>query len=171
MLTQQEMSNKYHEILKKEGKLYEKFNPVIARPAIVGEKIVTITSDGKETENIANEGDYVIQNSTQSKEQYIISSEKFKNRYKEYPEDCEIPFNPPNGFSFYLPTGTTIAIKYDGEDTEFIAPWNEPMVLKNGDYICSIDSVEIYRIGNKEFNETYKLSSSQLQWIEEKSFG
>lgn len=169
MLTQQEMANKYHEKFKKEGKVYEKFKPVVARSAVAGEKIITITSDGKETENTANEGDFVLQNLTKANEQYIISGDKFKSRYKEYPENYEIPFNPPNGFSFYLPTGTTIAIKYEGEDTEFIAPWGEPMVIKKGDMLCSIDTVEFYRIAAKEFFETYKLTSIEYEWTEEQS--
>lgn len=38
---------------------------------------------------------------------------------------------------------------------KFIASWNEPMLLKDGDMIVTSDGKEVYRIARKEFGETY----------------
>jgi hypothetical protein len=39
---------------------------------------------------------------------------------------------------------------------KFMAPWDETMILKKGDFIVVMKD-EVYRIGKYEFNNTYKL--------------
>jgi hypothetical protein len=63
------------------GQHYRKVTQVLARPAIHGERIDTITSDGKETTNVANSGDWVVENQTGAREQYILTEAKFLPRY------------------------------------------------------------------------------------------
>ena len=41
----------------------------------------------------------------------------------------------------------------------FEAPWQEKMVAKKGDMICTTDGSEIYRIARKEFEQTYRIAS------------
>jgi hypothetical protein len=43
------------------------------------------------------------------------------------------------------------------EILEFVAPWGESMIVKPGDYLVTPpEKNEIYRIAQKEFEETYK---------------
>jgi hypothetical protein len=135
----------------KNGLVFEKFKKIKARKAIAGEKIDTYTSDGKETTNTAREGDYVIQNGTSAKELYLLSYDKLSKRYvKEKSIDSK--------WSFYKPNGECKGFVYHGEDTSFIASWNEEMFLKNGDIVASpLPSLdEVYRIAIVEFNQTYR---------------
>lgn len=149
-------------VLKAEGTLYRKCKPVLARLAEEGEWVSSISSDGQETRNQAAAGDYLVQNQTGASERYLIKPEKFRERYL---------FDKPaeDGFDQYRPIGWVVALKLDGarlqsldlpERFQFIAPWGEPMVCKRDDYIvCPPDYSEIYRIADREFNETYKPDS------------
>ena len=147
-------------LLKESGKQYQKYKKVYARAALPGEEIITVTSDGVETNNTAAEGDYVVKNQTDAKEVYIMSSEKFNKRYTLL-QPLE------NGFSEYQPIGKVIGIELTPSvlkglnltnEFEFVAPWGEEMVAKIGDFIVSpLEYDEVYRIAKKEFFETYEL--------------
>lgn len=64
-----------------EAPVFKKQGQVTARRAEAGEKITTTLESGaKETDNTANEGDYIVTNP--SGEQYIISEQKFLGRYE-----------------------------------------------------------------------------------------
>ena len=150
IITQSEAMDKFLPLIKKSGQKYVKFTKVRARPAKVGEMIETITSDGKETQNKAKEGDYVVTNLGGSGEEYILSGQKLRDRYDEI------------GDSIFQAKGSCMALQYNGEPTEFIASWGEPMVLKPGDLICtplpSMD--EVYRIALAEFLNTYRIENN-----------
>jgi len=155
-LTQQEAMELFLPLIKSEGKRYAKFKNVLARPAKKGEKIETVTSDGKETENVANEGDIVVQNLTGAKEQYIIKSETFQKRYESLGEK-------EGEWELYKPTGEAFAIIFNPEELGveepfyFEASWGETMPAKKGDFIATtLDFNEVYRIARQEFMETYK---------------
>ena len=152
MITQAEMMKKFLPLIEEKGSTYEKTTEVQARIAKEGEVIETITSDGKETQNTAQKGDWVIRNGTGAKEEYIISGEKLRKRY-------HVRSLPKNGWYTFKAKGECKALEYDGEDIEFMASWNEPMPLKFGDFIVTPlpDKNEVYRIAAKEFNETYRL--------------
>ena len=64
------------------AKTYEKFKEIYARKAVPGEVIKTYTSDGYETQNTAGDGDFIVKNTTDAKEMYILTKEKFEKRYK-----------------------------------------------------------------------------------------
>lgn len=146
-------------ILKSDGRLYQKVKNVHARPAVAGERVKTITSDGSETFNVAEEGDFVIQNQTMAKEQYIISGEKFKARYV-------FSEGTTSEYDIYKAIGKVIAIELTNdflveqklpEQFYFTAPWEESMVAKKGDFLVSLpDFSQIYRIARNEFFETYQ---------------
>lgn len=160
MLTQEEIQQKIGPILKQEGKRYKKYKRIFARLAQDGEKIVTITSDGVETVNYANEGDFIIRNQTLAGERYILSAEKFTARYSSVENGIT-----EEGFKEYIPTGKIIAIQMTTERMNtlgfqdkayFIASWGQKMVVKANDFLVSpINSQEVYRIAQKEFFETY----------------
>lgn len=145
--------------LLEQAETYEKFKEITARQAKGGEVIVTITTDGVETQNTASEGDFIVQNTTEAGEQYIIAKDKFASRY-EYKEDMG------DGLSRYKAIGKIKAVLVSkdvmealgvGEEFYFTAPWGEKMVAKKGDYLVSpLDYSEIYRIAEKEFFETYQ---------------
>jgi hypothetical protein len=157
-MSQKEALDFFLPVIEEKGKKYKKFQKVMARSAKEGEKITTETSDGKETENKAKKGDYVVKNQTGAKELYIISEKKLKERYKKTnKKDKE--------WTEYVPTGKIMAIQFDADKMHlsssfyFMAEWKEKMVVKNGDYICTTlpKKNETYRIAKKEFSETYKL--------------
>jgi len=146
-MTQEEAKSKFLPLILEANKLYKKVAKVKARLAVEGEVIETHTADGHETTATAKSGDYVIQNIDASGEYYILNGEKFKSRYDHISDDM------------YQAKGEILALVYEGEDTIFIAAWNEPMVLKKGDMICTPfpDTNEVYRIALLEFNMTYAL--------------
>lgn len=138
--------------------IYKKYQKVWAREAKAGEKIITITSDGKETENIAKDGDIIVRNLTKAKEEYILTKAKFQSRYVFLKKIDDT-------WSLYYPIGEVKAVKVDKNimkllnvkgDFYIMAVWGEKMVVKMGDYLVSpLDYNEVYRIANKEFFETY----------------
>ncbi len=142
--------------IERTGMKYKKIGRVGARDAVVAEKIITYTSDGKETENIAAEGDMVIRNPTG--EEYIISGEKFRKRYM-FVEDAP----SVEGWKTYDPTGECEAAEFRGSRFDlpnpfyFTASWGERMVIKDGDMLATIDRKEVYRIARAEFDQTYQL--------------
>lgn len=147
-------------LIRSEGRPYVKFRHVHARPAAAGERIVTVTSDGRETVNTAEQGDYVVRNATQVEEQYIVSKETFAERY-EYAEKVD------DTWSRYRPTGEVLALEIDDrvlaaiwKNSEFhiMAPWEEPQKVRRGDYFVSTvpDLAEVYRIARHEFEQTYQ---------------
>jgi len=139
---------------------YEKYREINARKAVTGEEIETVTSDGLETKNTAQAGDYIVRNTTQAGEMYIVKKEKFEKRYK-YIDELD------GRWGIYKAIGVIKAVEVDeklikniGTKDEFFftAPWGEKMVVKKEDYLVSpLDYSEVYRIAKKEFFETYKL--------------
>ncbi len=71
-MNQEQMIERWLPEIEMNGKDYLKKGTVFARPAKIGEKIITITSDGKETENTAGENCFVVKNPT--------GEERVKNR-------------------------------------------------------------------------------------------
>lgn len=128
-----------------ELKRYKKFGTVHARPAVNGERIVTILDGVKETENTAKHGDIVV--TGPKGEEYIIGKDKFKSRYKSTAKHGE-----------YEPIGEGFATRYTGEEFRFPAPWGEEMLIQPGDYLYTpaIGSDDIYRIEAEVFKQTYR---------------
>ncbi len=160
MLSQSLIINRLLPVFQKIGKRYRKFQQIHARPAQPGEIVVSITSSGMETRNIASDGDFVVKNLTEALELYIVSGSKFSKRYTL---DCEM-----NGeWKRYRPLGEVIAIEVDTGLLTFLeqtspflieAPWGEPQQVELHDFfVTHIDYSEIYRIARREFFQTYKL--------------
>jgi uncharacterized protein (DUF2345 family) len=107
------------------------------------QRVVTMTSDGKETENTAAQGDVII--SGPSGETYVIKAAKFAKLYQGSMGETVIPEQNPR-----------MVAKYTGDQTvNFMAPWGESMVLKPGDYLVKDGDAGYYRIAQKEYQETY----------------
>jgi hypothetical protein len=151
-------------VMRQNRRRYGKFLQVLARPAIPGETILSVTSTGVETINVATGGDLVIQNLTQARELYVISYPKFVQRYTFAGEhDSE--------WSLYDPIGEVFALEIDSDVIErlecsspflLVAPWNAPQTAQCGDFLVSpLCFSEIYRIGREEFFQTYRLISQE----------
>lgn len=146
-MSQQQAKESFLPKIQSSGRDFAKKVEIQARPAKTGEKIDTVTADGKETTNTAKEGDFVVTNP--GGEQYILSDDKLRSRYQDL------------GSGRYKATGSVRALEYKGPATEFQASWGESMALKPGDMIVSPlgadgkPTGEIYRIAKKEFEDTY----------------
>ena len=159
MLSQEAFKARLLPILKERGELYKKFLPVLAREARTGEKIYSYTADGLETENIAEEGDFIVRNQTEAGEEYLMGSEKFHRKYL-YMEPAG------EGMARYQPLGKAWAVEMTAGlarelgfplPFEFLASWGAPMIVKENDFlVCSPRFSSVYRIARKEFFETYR---------------
>ena len=143
------------------GQHYRKNGTVMAREAIAGEKVITQTSDGRETQNVARQGAYVVRNNTGAKETYIVAGPTFQNRYEFLTRIDET-------WSEYSSRGEIQAIEVDraviallggGDQILIETSWGDTQPVKPGDFLAMPlpDKNEIYRIALKEFQETYSL--------------
>ncbi|WP_339864982.1 hypothetical protein [uncultured Algoriphagus sp.] len=158
MITQQEMLAHFLPILEKSGKRYKKKSMVRAKKAVPGLVVVTKTSDGEETKNTAEAGDWLVENQTSTNEVYLVKAETFKKKYSLI-QALE------QGWGCYQPKGEILGVvvvdahldSFEATNVmEFQAPWKDSMVVKPGDMlVVPLDKDEIYRIAKKEFGETY----------------
>lgn len=159
MYTQEEFLDKLRPLLQREGAVYLKSKNVYARRAAAGEVIQTKTGDGLETVNAAGENDFVVRNQTEAGEAYLVPAHKFTQKYVHLR-------SAGDGWEEYSSQGRIIALELTPErmrllqlpdSFEFVAPWDDPMMAKAGDFLgCPADFSEVYRIARKEFFETYK---------------
>ena len=111
-------------------------------------RVVTVTADGKETENTAMPGDIIM--SGPSAEKYVVKATKFAKLYTKQDDDTVVPEQSPRQVT-----------QYKGEDEiTFTAPWGEDMVLKPGDYVVK-DGDGYYRIAKKEYETMYNLPGAK----------
>lgn len=158
MLTQSEILEMLRPVLENAGIVYQKKKNVLARPAQPGEVIQTLTGDGLETTNAAEEGDFIVQNQTAAGELYIVPAQKFTQRYTHF-RSIDDHWNE------YQPIGRIVAAELTPallqqlnlpDEFIFIAPWNDPMTAKAGDFMGGPENLtEVYRLARKEFFETY----------------
>ena len=144
-------------LLGRNGTVFRKHRCVMARAAVVGEIVVSVTSAGRETANTALEGDYVVRNLTRAGEAWIVRGSKF-------PELYELD-QALDEWSRYRPLGRVVALEVSeplltllqvGSPFFIEASWQALQTAMLGDYLaCALDSREIYRIGRQEFDETY----------------
>jgi hypothetical protein len=139
---------------------YRKFKQVLARPSIPGETIVSVTSTAVETINTASAGDFVVENMTEAREQYLVSHEKFLQRYV-------LAGIRDGGWSLYDPLGEIVGLEIEAQvlalldcpsPFSIIAPWNAEQIAEFGDFLVTPpDFSEIYRIARDEFIQTYRV--------------
>lgn len=159
MITQQEMLAHFLPLMEVRGKQYKKKSLIRAKKAEQGLVVVTLTSDGIETQNTAEKGDWLVENQTSAKERYLVKPETFEKKYS-------LMHSLGDGWGCYRPIGKIYAINVSESDLvnfgaktvlEFQAPWKESIVVKPEDFlVISLDKSEIYRIAKKEFSETYE---------------
>ena len=131
--------------------LFSKAVQVMARLAVPGEKITTMTAgengnDFHETVNTAKDNQVVITNP--GGEQYIIDKAKFESRY-------DVSSIGTDDKAYNAKTVPTKCIRLD-ESVEFTAPWGEKMSIQKGGVLVLGGGSDIYGIQPKEFADTYK---------------
>jgi len=141
------------------GARFRKKTLVEAKSATGGEQVVTITKEGKETENTAGAGDFIVRNRSSAKETYVVKEGAFRQKYREVE-----PL--PGGYSLYRAVGYVHALELTEAILEelqlespfyFMADWGASMIAKQGDYlVMPEDQREVYRIARHEFWETYE---------------
>lgn len=150
ILTQENMIEKFYANQSK-VKLYKKITKVKAKLAKEGDKLKTIINGEVETVNTAKKYDLLVEGI--DGEQYFVNIEKFLDRYIVNEVFTQ-------KFQKCQAKGHCYAYEFDGEDTIFIAPWNEEMIVKKGDFLATPDENvnEVYRIERNVFIKTYKES-------------
>lgn len=104
--------------------------------------VVTVTADGKETQNVAEVNDIIM--SGPSQEQYVIKSAKFPKLY-----------SGQIGGPVTVEQSPRMVAVYTGPDTvRFKASFGADMVLKPNDYLVK-DGEGYYRIAKDEYEQTY----------------
>jgi hypothetical protein len=113
--------------------------------ATVQQPVVTVTTDGKETQNTAEVGDIIFSGATG--ENYVIKAAKLPKLYTGNVGDDIYPEQSPRQVALYT-----------GEPVTFKAPWGEDMVIKPGDYLVKDPAnTGYYRIAKVEFEKTYNI--------------
>lgn len=153
------MLERVNALLPGRGRLYRKKTNVLAKPAEEGERVETVTSDGRETTNTAKAGEFLVRNQTKAQETYLMKSEQFHKKYEYLGKGEE-------GYAEYRALGEVKALELTPDTLQamkleaplyFIADWGEEMVAKEGDYlVVPVDGQEVYRIARQEFGETYE---------------
>lgn len=139
----------------------KKTRPVDARPAMVGEVVVTVISgEGEETRSKpAEAGDRVVRNRCPDtgNEQYLVKASKFAERYGK-------PIGPANadGWRPFRPQGTDmlfVVVRAEDGSFTFAAPWGEPMAARPGDAIVRnpTDPKDTYRVAAASFACSYEI--------------
>ena len=145
-------------LLEQSGRKYKKKSLVRAKKAEPGLLVVTKTSDGDETQNTADAGDWLVENQTSTNELYLVKASTFKKKYT-------LIQSLEKGWGSYQPKGEVLGLKVSESQLEalgakkvleFQAPWKATMIVKTGDMlVVPPEKDEIYRIAKKEFGETY----------------
>ena len=158
MLTQKDMLAHFLPLLEKGGKRYKKKSLIRAKKAHPGLLVITKTSDGEETQNTAEAGDWLVENQTSTNEWYLVKAETFMKKYNfvqalEQGWGC---YQPKGEIRGLVLTKTHFEELEVGKILEFQAPWKDTMIAKIGDMlVVPPEKDEIYRIAKKEFGETY----------------
>ena len=157
--SQEEIISHFLEILKKEGRVYAKKTLTIAKKAQLGTQVITETSDGQRIEASAKPGDWLVENQSEKREQYLMSAAIFNKKYS-------LQQAIGNGWAAYRSLIPVYGLKLTAKDLthfgntrqlEFYGPREKSILLHPGDYlIIPTDQSEVYRVTAKEFEETYK---------------
>lgn len=154
-------------LINDQGDRYKKFRQIHARPSRKGEVVVSVTADGEETTNAAEEGDMLVKNLTEAKEEYLVNETKFGTLYTAVgPVDDEWTLYDPKGEVRAVEISRDITDMLDvGGQFYIIASWGSEQLAREGDYFVAplpgLD--EIYRIARSEFGQTYRIEADGNQ--------
>lgn len=147
--------------------LAQKTKPVFARPATLGEVVVTIVpDDGLETKSKpAETGDMAVNNrcGADDRSEYLVKAAQFPKRYSEALSPAD-----DKGWRQYRPLGVSmryVVMKPTEGPWSFQAPWGEAMVAKPGDTIVQDPNnpADTYRVAKSAFDCTYEITKAAAQ--------
>lgn len=144
-------------------RLYKKKGLFLFREAISGETILTVVAGKLETLKRAQENDVILRNISigSSAETYVISKEKFDERYDPLYSTPHLLDGQEWGEA--EAKGVLDAFMYIGDSILFDAPWGEEMMCHQGDFIGrpvpGADD-DIYRVEKDSFYLTYESMES-----------
>ena len=121
-------------------------------------KIITRTSDGQETVNYANKGDYII--SGPSKEKYVCRQKDFSSKYVKNSNGSIEP-KQENRQAATVEAKDLIDPKTQSSILTIPAPWGGVMKIRPGDSVIN-DPGGPYRVAQKEFKKTYTTAPKGL---------
>lgn len=141
------------------ARVYRKRGEYLARPAGVGESVLTIVAGRLETLKTAEFGDVVLTNlaAGQSAERYVIAADIFAKRYEIGGETLILD---GLGWRRARAKGRVHGFFYEGGTVQIMAPWGEAMIVEPGDFIARpIEGAasDLYRIERHTFEATYAL--------------
>lgn len=133
-----------------EPQTYKSSKTVEARQGALGERVVTVLSNGlEETVNtvkadpVTGEAGWIVKNPTG--EEYIVEDSVFREKYDAIDgEDGK-----------YRAKGKPVTAARLTESIAFTAPWGEEMRIKAGGYLIISNPADIYGIAEDEFRKTY----------------
>ena len=133
-----------------EPQTYKSSKTVEARQGELGERVVTVLSNGmEETVNTVKadpatgKAGWVVKNPTG--EEYIVDDSVFHEKYEAIDgEDGK-----------YRSKGKPVTAARLGESITFTAPWGEEMRIRAGGYLIISNPADIYGIAEDEFCKTY----------------
>lgn len=159
MISQQELLSLFYPIIKEKGFRSIKKALIKAKRAEAGVWITTTTSSGITSRNQAKKGDFLIENQTSSHELYLMGSETFDQKYQI--EQCL-----EKGWASYRPKSFVLSYQIQTSDFDLLgsvesvvyeSPIEKEALLHPGDFlIIPLVGTEIYGVGAKEFEQTYR---------------
>ena len=167
-VSQADLMSRVLPLIKTSGQLYKKYQQVHARPAVVGETIVSRPADGEETANVAEQGDVVVRNLTEAKEEYIVPNIRKGDEDGKFDKLYSLVEPVDDVWSLFDPKGEVMALEISreltaqldvGEEFYVMAPWGSEQLAREGDkFVSPVEKMdEVYRVARKEFSETYRL--------------
>lgn len=133
----------------KKAKLFIKKATVMARPAVIGEEVITYIKD-KETKQLIEETRQVIKDenvvvvTNPGGEIYAIHKETFEKNYFKGENEGE-----------YIAKATPRKLIQINENISFEAPWGGKMEIQAGGWLNLDNMDKIYGINPEEFYETH----------------
>eukprot|EP00931_Biecheleriopsis_adriatica_P074463 TRINITY_DN48514_c0_g1_i1.p1 TRINITY_DN48514_c0_g1~~TRINITY_DN48514_c0_g1_i1.p1 ORF type:complete len:1799 (-),score=442.55 TRINITY_DN48514_c0_g1_i1:199-5595(-) len=156
--TQEEMCRHFLPILRKRGMVVRKIGKNLARPAILGEEVLTIIDGEQVSKAIVNDDtSMLIQALSADREWYVLDEQRFASSYELPGEDItnegpEFQVLRQRGFKYYRRRGMARIYQVKEEDLQFVPArkfWGRgtvPVPLRAGDFLVTgyPDSSEIY---------------------------
>lgn len=159
-ISQTDLLQRVLPLMAQSGQRYGKHKQVWAKPAPPNAQVTTYTTDGAETMNTAQVGDFLVKNSTTAQEQYLVSAASFSVRYMwqatgEAGWDVYAAIGQIQALEL---TNATLSALQLPAQFHFEARWGAAMKAVQGDFLATpLDGSEVYRIARQEFFETYRL--------------
>lgn len=158
-------------IIKEKGEIMCKIVGSLARPAICGEKIITVEDGHVTSEQVVEEGSsqMVVKALTDEREEYLLDRDVFESNYEIEgqpldPKQVSNAYLASKGFSLHKSKRRAFAYAVTAADIAALPTgffWQSfgsaPVQLRPGDYLLTgcWEPVEVYRVHSHVLQQTY----------------